>query len=116
MNRNWVEIDDDSHETYNANSQIKFECSMLRSSLCAYSDAYILVSATITVPNRAATANPNNRKSIIMKNCSPFTDCTSEINNTHIDNAKDKDIVMPMYNLKQYSDKHSKTSGTLSKF
>ena len=62
---------------------------MLRSSLCDYSDAYILVSATITVPNTAAAADPNNRKNIIIKNCAPFTNCISEINNTQIDNAKD---------------------------
>ena len=66
---------------------------MLRSSLCDYSDAYILVSGTITVPNTAAAAaNPNNRKNIVIKNCAPFTNCISEINNTQIDNAKDIDI------------------------
>ena len=62
---------------------------MLRSSLCDYSDAYILASATMTVPNTAAAADPNNRKNIIIKNCAPFTNCISEINNTQIDNAKD---------------------------
>ena len=65
---------------------------MLRSSLCDYSDAYTLVSGTITVPNTAAAANPNNRKNIVIKNCAPFTNCISEINNTQIDNAKDIDI------------------------
>ena len=55
---------------------------MLRSSLCNYSDAYILVSATITVPNTAAAgAAANKMKNIIIKNCAPFTNCTSEINN-----------------------------------
>ena len=90
---------------------------MLRSSLCDYNDAYILVSATITVPNTAAAAaaaaDPINRKNIIIKNCAPFTNCISEINNTQIDNAKDIDIVMPMYNLIEYSDNYSKTSGRL---
>ena len=61
--KNWVEVNDESRGTYNVNSQIKFKTSMLRSSLCGYSDAYILVSATITVPNTAAAgANQNNRK------------------------------------------------------
>ena len=58
--KNWVEVNDESRETYNVNSQIKFRNSILRPSLCDYSDAYIFVSATITVPNTAAVAN--NRK------------------------------------------------------
>ena len=92
---------------------------MLRSSLCNYSDAYMLVSPTITVPNTAATvaaaaaAAANNRKNIIIKNCAPFTNCISEISNTQIDNAKDIEIVMLMYNLIEYSDNYSKTSGSL---
>ena len=81
---------------------------MLKSSLCDYSDAYILVSRTITVPNTGIAANPSNRKNIIIKNCIRFTDHISEINNTHIDNAKDIDIVIPMYNLIEYSDNYQK--------
>ena len=81
--KNWVEVNDESRRTYNVNSQIEFKTSMLRSSLCDYSDAYILVSATITVPNiEAAGAAANNRKNIIIKNCAPFTNCISKINNT----------------------------------
>ena len=73
---------------------------MLRSSWCDYNDPYILVSVAITVPNTAAAAAAaDNRKNIITKNCPPFTNFISEINNTHIDNAKDIDIVLPMYNL-----------------
>ena len=86
---------------------------MLKSSLCDYSDSYILVSVTITVPNTGTAGNPNNRTNIIIKNCAPFTDCISEMNNTHIDNAKDIGIVMPMYNLIEYSDNYSKKSGSL---
>ena len=87
---------------------------LISSSLCDYSDAYILVSATITVPNTAADgANPNNRKNLMIKNCTPFTNCISEINNKQVDNAKDIDIVISMYNLIEYSDSYSKTSGTL---
>ena len=86
---------------------------MLRSILCDYSDAYILVSATITVPNIAAPADPNNRKNIIIKNCASFTNFISKINNTQINNSKDIDIVMPMYNLIEYSDNYSKTTGSL---
>ena len=94
---------------------IKFKTTMLKSSLCDYSDAYIFVKGTIAVNNTAAAgaaANNTNRK-VIFKNCAPFTNCISEINNTQIDNAKDIDIVMPMYNLIEYSDNYAKTTGSL---
>ena len=81
---------------------------MLKSSLCDYSDAYILVKGTISANN----INIKN-KEVIFKNCAPFTNCISEINNTQIDNAKDIDIVMPMYNLIEYSDNYAKTTGSL---
>ena len=79
---------------------------MLKSSLFDYSDAYILVKRTITVNNTAAAdADANNaNKKVIFKNCAPFTDCKSEINNVEIDNAKDIDIIMLMYTLIEYSD------------
>ena len=67
---NWVEVNDESHRTYNFNSQIKFKTSMWRSSLYDDSDAYILASATITFPNTTVAAG--NRKNIIIKNCAPF--------------------------------------------
>ena len=88
---------------------------MLKSSLCDYSDVYILVKGTISVNNTAAAGaavNYNDRK-VIFKNCAPFTNCIIEINNTQVDNAKDIDIVMPMYNLIEYSDNYAKTSGSL---
>ena len=113
--RNWIEINDESRGAYNVNSQIKFKTTMLKSSLCDYSDAYILVKGTISVNNTAAqgAAANNTNKKIIFKNCAPFTNCISEINNTQIDNAKDIDIVMPMYNLIEYSDNYAKTTGSL---
>ena len=113
--RNWVEINDESRGAYNVNSQIKFKTTMLKSSLCDYSDAYILVKGTITVNNTAAqgTAANNTNKKVIFKNCAPFTNCISEINNTQIDNTKDIDIVMPMYNLIEYSDNYAKTTESL---
>ena len=112
---NWVEIYDESKGTYNVNSQIKFKTTMLKSSLCDYSDAYILVKRAITVDNTAAAdADVNNTiKKVIFKNCAPFTNCISEINNTQLDNAKDIDIVRSMYNLIEHSDNYSKTSGSL---
>ena len=100
--RNWIEINDESRGTYNVNSQIKFKTTMLKSSLGDYSDAYILVKETITVKNTAAqgaAANNTNKKVIFKK--------LNEINNTQIDNAKDIDIVMPMYHLIEYSDNYA---------
>ena len=113
--KNWVEINDESRGAYNITSQIKFKTTMLKSSLCDYSHAYILVKGTISVNNTAAdgaAANNANEK-VILKNCTPFTNCISEINNTQIDNAKDIDIVMPMYNLIEHSDNYAKTTGSL---
>ena len=88
---------------------------MLRSSLCDYSDAYILVKENIAVNKNAgaAAAANNTGKEVIFKNCAPFTTCISKINNTQIDNADYIDTVMPMYNLIEYSDNYSKTSGSL---
>ena len=88
---------------------------MLKFSLCDYSDAYILVKGTISANNTAAAgaAVNNNDRKVIFKNCAPFTNCISEINNTQIDNAKDIDIVMPIYNLIEYSDNYAKTTGSL---
>ena len=115
--RNWIEINDESRGVYNVNSQIKFKTSMLKSSLYDYSDAYILVKGTISINNTAAQSAPNNtNKKVIFKNCAPLTNCISGINNTQIDNAKDVDIVMPMYNSIEYSDNYAKTTGSLWKY
>ena len=94
--KNGVEINDDSGGTYNANKQIEFNTTMLKSSLYDYSNSYILVKGTMTVNDTRTAAVLNNRnKKVTFKNCAPFTSCMSEINNTHIGNAKDIDIVMP---------------------
>ena len=115
--RNWVEINDESRGAYNVNSKIKFKTTILKSSLCDYSDAYILVKGTIAINGRGADAAARQAderdKGVAFKNCAPFINCISEINNTQIDNAKDIDIVMPMYNLIEYSDNYAKTSGSL---
>ena len=90
---------------------------MLKSSLCDYSDAYILVKGKITITGRGADAAARQAderdKGVAFKNCAPFTNCISEINNTQVDNAKDIDIIMPMYNLIEYTDNYVKTSGSL---
>ena len=115
--KNWVEINNEPRGKYNVNSQIKFKNTMLKSSLCDYSDAYILVKREITITGAgddAAGRYADERdKGVVFKNCVPFTNCISEINNTQIDNAKDIDIVMPMHNLIGYSNNYEKTSGSL---
>ena len=115
--KNLVEINNESRGTYNVNSQIKFKSTMLKSSLCDYSDAYILAKVTITIAGAGADAaagqGDERDKGVAFKNCAPFTNCISEINNTHVDNAKDIDIVMAMSNLIEYSDNYAKTSGSL---
>ena len=79
---------------------------MLKSSLCDYSDTYIFAKGTKTINRRGAHATARQaderNKGVSFKNCAPFINCISEINNTQIDNAKDIDIVMPMYNLIEY--------------
>ena len=115
--KNWVEINDESRGAYNVNSQIKFKTTMQKSSLCNYSDAYILAKGKITFTGRGTDAQArqaNERdKGLAFKNCAPFTNCISEVNNTQVDSAKDIDIVMSMYNLIEYSDNYAKTSGSL---
>ena len=101
--RSWVEKNDEPRGTYNPNGQIKFKTTMLKSSLCDYSDAYIFVKGKITIIRRRADAAARHAderdKGVAFKNCAPFTNCISEINNTQVDNAKDIDVVMPMNNL-----------------
>ena len=83
---------------------------MLRSDLCDYSNAYILVKWTITIvrPN-----NAKRNKEVIFKNNAPFINCISKMNGVKIDNAKDVDVVMPMYNLLEYRKNYKKTTGSL---
>ena len=113
--RNSVETNDDIRGAYSPNKQIRYKTAMLRSSLCDYSDAYILVKENISVINNAsAGAAANNRnKKVIFKDCAPFMNCISNINNTQIDSAEYIDILMPMYDVIEYSDNYSKTYGSL---
>ena len=83
---------------------------MLRSDLCYYSNAYIVVKGTITVTD---PDNAKRNKSVAFKNNAPFINCISKINGVQIDNAEDLDVVMPMYNLLEYSKNYRKTTGTL---
>ena len=112
--KNYVETNDESRGTYSVNSQIKFKTTMLKSSLYDYSDGYILVKGKITITgagdDAAARQVDERDKGVAFKNCDPFSNCMSEINNTQVRKAKDIDIVMPMYNSIDYSDNYSKTS------
>ena len=88
---------------YRADSQIRFKTTLLRSNLCDYSDAYILVKGIITVVGAgAATAAiqaDRNNKQAIFKNSAPFTEYITEVNNTQTDDARDLNVVMIVYNL-----------------
>ena len=113
--KNLVEVNDDAIGTYNKDNQIKLKTSMLKSSLCDYSDVYILAKGTMSIAAQEED-NPNNGdKEVVFKNRAPFTDCISEINNTQIDNAKDIDVAMPMYDLIENSNNYLKTSESLWK-
>ena len=89
---------------------------MLKSSLCDYSDAYLLVKGRIIITGEgddaAARQAGEREKGVAFKNCAPFTNCVSEINNTQMDNYKDIDIIMPMYKLIEYLYNYAKTSGS----
>ena len=105
--KKWYVIDSESKGNYSHENPIKFLTNSLESSLCDYSDAYILVTGNITAtPNNAATQ-------VVFKNCAPFKDCRTEINDTFVDYADFINIAMPMYNLIEYSDNYSDTSGSL---
>ena len=86
---------------------VKFETKAIKPNLCDYSDAYILVTGNIT-----ATGGDGNTR-VALKNCAPFTKCVTHINDEHVDGANNLDIIMPMYNLIEYSDKYSNHSGNL---
>ena len=84
-------------DTYNENKPVRFKTPMLRSNLCDYSDAYILVNGTITVTGN----HPRDRQNrpLVLKNNAPFISCITRINGELIEDADDLDIVMPMYNF-----------------
>ena len=108
--KKWYIIDSASNGNYSQNDEIKFLTTSIESSLCDYSDAYILVTVNITAtPNNAATQ-------VVFKNCPPFEKCRTEINDVFDDETDFINITMPMYNLIEYSDNYSDTSGSLWQF
>ena len=114
--RNWAEINDEWRGTYTG-SDIKSKTTMLRSNLCDYVDAYILVKGTIKIVgagnNDAAKRLDKRNAGAGFKNCAPFTKCIIRINNADMDTAQDTDIVMSIYNLTEYSKNYSKTFESL---
>ena len=129
--KKWIEVYDQSEKNYNPNKEIRIKTSMLRSDLCDYSVAYIVVKGTITVNKKTFTADdfeaPNNttanatatntannnavgEKKLVFKNNAPFINYISKINGVKTDNAEDLDVVMPMYNLLEYSKNYEKNS------
>ena len=103
-------------DTYNQNKSIRFKTTMLRSNLCHYSDAYILVKGTITVNgivNGAENEILRRNRPLILKNNAPFVSCMAKTNKEFIEDADDLDIVMPMYNLLECSKNYRKTIGSL---
>ena len=114
ITKKWVEVHDQSgsaDDRYKPNKQIRFKTSMLRSDLYDYSDAYIVVKGDITLTkiNGRGITDIRNRF-LAFKNNAPFTNCISKINNILIENSEDLDIVMPMYNLRDYSKTYRKTT------
>ena len=110
----WVEVHDQlgyAEDRYNPGKQIIFKTSMLRSDLWDFSNAYIVVKGTITVTGTTNRSRKN--RPLPFKNNAPFISCISKVNNTLIDNVEDLDVVMPMYNLIEYSKNYRKTTGVL---
>ena len=122
--KKWIEVYDQSEKNYNVNKEIRIKTPLLRSDLCDFSDAYIVVGGTVTVTKKIFTANdfedPNNtaanatatntandnafgEKKLVFKNNAPFINCVSKINGIKTDNAEDLDVVMSMNNLLEYS-------------
>ena len=108
--KKWYVIDSQTAKgKYKQGDTIKFETETIKSSLCDYSDAFILVTGNITVA-------ANNDTDVAFKNCAPFSTCTTKINDIFVDEANHIYIAMPMYNLTEYSDNYSDTSGSLWQF
>ena len=111
--KKWYVINDENNTNYGVNKDpdtIKYDTRVLKPNLCDYAEAYILVDGTIR-----GTGGDNNTR-LALKNCAPFTKCNLEINDEHIDTAENLNIVMPMYNLIEYSDNYQDSSATLYQY
>ena len=109
--KKWIEVYDQSEKNYNPNKEIRTKTLMLRSDLCDFSDAYIVVEEDITLEGDN-DANKRN-KNLTFKNNAPFINCILKISGVNINNTEDLDVVIPMYNLLEYSKNYRKTTGSL---
>ena len=117
--KKWYIINDENNTNYGVDKNtgannpdtIKYDTRVLKPNLCDYAEAYILVDGTIRAAN-----NVNNNTRLALKNCAPYTKCNLEINDEHVDTAENLDIVMPMYNLIEYSDNYQDSSATLYQY
>ena len=108
--KKWYVIDSQTTKgKYKQGDTIKFETETIKSSLCDYSDAFILVTGNITVA-------ANNNTDVAFKNCAPFSTCATKINDAFVDEANHSYTAMPIYNLIEYSDNYSDSSGSLWQF
>ena len=110
--KKWYIINDENNKDTGADNPdtIKYDTRVLKPNLCDYAEAYILYHGTIRATNAV------NATRLAFKNCAPFTKCNLEINDEHVDTAENLDIVMPMYNLIEYSDNYQDSSATLYQF
>ena len=116
--KKWYIINDENNTNYGVNKDtgadnpdtIKYDTRVLKPNLCDYAEAYILVDGTIRATNAV------NATRLALKNCAPFTKCNLEINDEHVNTAENLDIVMPMYNLIEYSDNYQDSSATLYQY
>ena len=113
VTRDYVRVNSLSN-TYNENKSIRFKTPMLRSDLYDYADAYILVNGTIKVAGNQPRDRQN--RPLILKNNAPFVSCITRINNEFIEDGDDLDLVIPMYNLLEYSKNYRKTIGSLCNY
>ena len=104
--KKWYVIDSETAKgKYKQGDSIRFETESIKSSLCHYSDAFILVTGNITV-------NADDNTDVAFKNCAPFSTCATKINDVFLDEVNHIYTAMPMYNLIEYSDNYSDTSGS----
>ena len=106
LTRKWNIVNDTSNSNYDAGNEITYNTEVLKTNFCDYNDVYILVKSDITVTAAPATQ-------IAFKNCVPFTKCITKIDETTRDDAINVDLVIPMYNLIEYSSNYSETTGSL---
>ena len=106
VTKKWIELYDQSEKHYSVNREIRIKTTILRSDLRDFSNAYIVVKGDITLEGDN-DANKHN-KNLAFKNNAPFISCISKINGVQIDNAENLDVVMPMYNLLEYSKNYKK--------